>query len=497
MTTQTAILIGLAIYAALMFGVSIFWMKRVKKTADYLVGGRQLSYWILAGTIAATGIGTGVVIGGSGLAYQHGWAGCAYPIGLGLGTLITGLMFAKMRKYNFMTIVEEVSAYYAGNRIVTQFSNLGLFVSDICWMTVQIMGGAAILSVVTGMSISLCVLIAGFMTAMISIPGGLKTVVYTDFVQALILLIGFGILTFNVLSNSGGLSGLRGSVPLEYFSFLGISSYGFWSVASLIITLVLAVISDPTRRQTMFSASSEKSAKSSMVIGGVLEIVFSVIIGIIGMYAYQLNPHLESPDQSVPWLIAKVLPPPVAAVIVVSIASAIFSSTNGAAITTGTFFIRHIYPLVTGHNAKRPLVIVRRTLVAAFVISTGIALKAGTIVGFIMKFLPLTVSGLSVIVLFGRFWKRATWQGAISSLIITPIVSLIIMIYPNGSGFWANPIIPATIAGAVCFVIVSMVSPKSTLTFEEVARRLSSEREEIEGESKSVDPLSQGDKLSA
>lgn len=486
MTTQSAILIGLVIYAVLMFGVSMFWMKRVKKAADYLVGGRKLPNWILAGTITATGIGTGVVIGGSGLAYQHGWAGCAYPIGLGLGTILTGVIYAKMRRYKFITIVEEVSAYYGNNTVVREFSNVVLFVSTLCWMTVQILGGAAVLSAVTGWSISLCIVLSGFIIAMISIPGGLKTVVYTDFFQAIILLMGFGILTYIVLTNAGGLAELRMSVPKNYFSFLGVSSYGAWAVISLIITLVLSVISDPNRRQTMFSASSEESAKSSMIIAGIIEIIFSAVIGIVGMYAYKLNPHLPSPDQSVPWLVAHVLTPGIAAVVVVAIASAIFSSANGAAITTGTFFVRHIYPLITGHYAKRPLVAVRRTLAIAFVVSTAVALRAGTIISFIVKFLPLTIGGLTIIILFGRFWKRGTWQGALAALIATPIVSLVIMYLPGQTTFGRNPIIPATVAGVAAFVIVSLVTPANKLSFEEIADKLSEERKSMEGNVKQV-----------
>lgn len=69
MTSQMDILIGLFIYACLMFSVSMYWMKRVKKATDYLVGYRGLPYWALAGNITSTGIGTGVVIGASSLAY--------------------------------------------------------------------------------------------------------------------------------------------------------------------------------------------------------------------------------------------------------------------------------------------------------------------------------------------------------------------------------------------------------------------------------------------
>src|SRR5580698_6581033 len=118
MDTRTAIDIGLILYGGLMLAVSSYWMFKVKKPADYLVGGRSLPFWVLTGNITAGCIGTGVIIGGSGLAYQHGWAGSAYPIGLGVGTAVAGLIFAVMRRYKFMTLSEEVSSYYEANRVV-------------------------------------------------------------------------------------------------------------------------------------------------------------------------------------------------------------------------------------------------------------------------------------------------------------------------------------------------------------------------------------------
>lgn len=482
MTTQTAILIGLILYAVLMFSVSMFWMRKVKKADEYLVGGRGLPVWALTGNIIGTCVGTGVVIGASGLAYQYGWAGSAYPVGLGIGTISAGIIYAKMRKYKFMTLGEEVSAYYAGNRVVVEISNVGLFLSQLCWLTVQIMGGAAVLSVVTKLPTEICTVLSGFITAMISVPGGLKTVVYTDFLQAIILLCGFGILTKTALADSGGLKGLQNTVPQSFTSFLGVSSYGGWAVVSLILTLILGVIADPGRRLTMFSAKSEKGAKASMVIAGIVVVAFSSIIGIIGMYTYHLNPNLSSPDKTLPWLVMNVLPPWLAALIVVSVASAIFSSANGNAIAAGTFFVRHIYPLATGKFAKRPLVAVRRSLAVAFVLSTAIALRTGTIVGFVIKFLPLTMSGLAVIVLFGRFWKRGTWQGALAALITTPIVSILVMVIPSQANLWKNSIIPASVAGILAFVIVSLMTPKNTIGFDEMSEKLHHERQKVEGD---------------
>jgi solute:Na+ symporter, SSS family len=480
METRAAIAIGLVLYVVSTTAVSFFMMARVRKPADYLVAGRGLSYWVLIGTIVGTCIGTGVIIGGSGQAYKHGWAGCAYPIGLGVGTLLTGLFFAGMRRYNFMTLSEEVACYFEGNRAVVEFSNVSLFVSQLCWLTVQIIGGAAVLGAVTGLRPEMCIVVAGFAKAIISIPGGLKAVVYTDVLQTIILFCGFACLVRTALERGGGLEGLRQSVPADYFSFLGYKSMGTWHVLSLMLALILNPIADPGRRLTIYSASSEGSAKWSMVASGVLVTIFSVAIGITGMFTFRLNPHLADADSALPWLVMHVLPPWLAAFVVVAVVSGMSSAANGNAAAAGTFFVRHIYPLVTGRYPERPVATVRWGLVFAFLFSTALALYAGSIVGFVSKFLPLTMSGLGVIILVGRFWKRANWQGALAALITTPVVALVVMLIPAQAQFWGSPTIPASLAGLVAQVVVTLLTPPSRRSFQEMVQVMALERQKIE-----------------
>ena len=484
MDTRTAIDIGLILYGGLMLAVSSYWMFRVKKPADYLVGGRSLPFWVLTGNITAGCIGTGVIIGGSGLAYQHGWAGSAYPIGLGFGTALAGLLFAVMRRYQFMTIVEEVASYYEGKRAVIEFANLTLWASQFCWLTAQIIGGSKVLAAATGMSNAACVIITGIIIASIAIPGGFKSVVYTDFVQAFILVSGFVCVTVVALHHNGGLAGLQQSVPASYFSLFGVDSYsefGKWVVGGMVVTLVFSVIADPGRRMSMFGAQSERGARWSMVFAGLIVIAFSVLIGITGMYAHQLNPTLQDSDsdKALLWLVMHVLPAWLAAFVVIAAASGIFSCANGNAMAISTFYVRHIYPLVTGGRfPRRPLFAARILLICAFVLCTSVALRANTIVSFVTGFLPVTMSGLAIIILMGRFWKRGTWQGAMAALIITPILTLIAKIY-FPKEFWNNAVILA-IPGFAAHFIVSLLTPKPTRTFEEVANALTRERQNIE-----------------
>src|SRR5215469_7925482 len=481
MDTRTAIDIGLILYGGLMLAVSSYWMFKVKKPADYLVGGRSLPFWVLTGNITAGCIGTGVIIGGSGLAYLHGWAGSAWPVALGVGTALAGLLFAVMRRYQFMTIVEEVASYYEGKRAVIEFTNVTLWASQFGWLTAQIIGGSKVLAAATGMSNEVSVIVTGIIIASIAIPGGFKSVVYTDFVQAFILVSGFVCVTVMALHQDGGLAGLRQNVPASYFSIFGVDSYGKWPVGGLMLTLVFSVIADPGRRMSMFAAASERGARWSMVCAGLIVIAFAVLIGITGMYAYQINPNIDpkDADKVLLWLVMHVLPAWLAAFVVIAEASGIFSCANGNAMAISTFYVRHIYPLVTGGKyPRRPLFAARLLLVCAFVLCTTVAIRSGTIVQTVTSFLPVTMSGLAIIILLGRFWKRATWQGAMAALIITPILTLIVRHF-WGDASWNNAVILA-IPGFVVHFVVSLLTPKPSRTFEEVANTLTRERQNIE-----------------
>jgi len=102
----------------------------------------------------------------------------------------------------------------------------------------------------------------------------------------------------------------------------------------------------------------------------------------------------------------------------------------------------------------------------------------------------VVMSGMAVIILAGRFWKRATWQGALAALIVAPAVSLAVMFLPGilsmpipaqGAGaIWGTPAIPAFIAGLAAHIVTSLLTPRRARTFEEVAAHMREAREAIE-----------------
>jgi SSS family solute:Na+ symporter len=161
---------------------------------------------------------------------------------------------------------------------------------------------------------------------------------------------------------------------------------------------------------------------------------------------------------------------------VVAMISGMSSSANGNAAATGTFFVRHIFPLIVRRYPTHPVAATRWALVVAFILSTALGLHTGSIIGFVVKFLPLTMSGLGVTILFGRFWQRATWQGAMAALIITPVVSLIMICGLNVN----NPTLPAALAGAAALVTFTLLTPPRRRSFEEIAETMTRERQFVE-----------------
>jgi len=482
MELNLPIVIALIIYGVFMLSVSLYWMRRVKTSVDYLMGGRDLPFWVQAGTFTATGIGTGVTIGAAGLAYSSGWAGATYPAGIGIGLIFIGVFFAKMRRYKFMTLSEEIASYYNKNRIIFDFSNVALYLSQIFWMTVQIMGGGAVLSVVTGLSIPTCILITGGLIAMTALPGGLLTVVYTDVIQAFVLFFGFLALTGVALYQSGGIGNLYASVPESYVSFLGVEAVGWKTTISVFVVLALSIVADPTRRLIIYSGKTEAGGTRAAWIAGIIEILFAVLIVFVGMYAYTLNPDIPNQDQALPWLVSEVLPIWIGSIVVIAITAAVFSSGNSNAAAAGTYFIRHIFPIFVKRQPKRPLFVARWSMVGVFLVATTMALFAQNIVDFVVDALSVITSGLAIVILLGRFWGKATWQGGVSALVVTPIISLIVIFTPSLESFWGRAVIPAAIFGTLVHVLVSLLSQGTKDSFESVAESLMEDRHKIDND---------------
>ena len=66
-------LIVIVIYLLLMGGIGVYFAKRRVHTGEeFMLAGRSLPLWVMMGTLLATWVGSGTIVGGATFTYQHG-----------------------------------------------------------------------------------------------------------------------------------------------------------------------------------------------------------------------------------------------------------------------------------------------------------------------------------------------------------------------------------------------------------------------------------------
>ena len=93
-------------YLFILIGVGLYKAGKINTQADFSVAGRNLSPWVLVGTMLATWMGTGSILGNAGKTYETGVAALMLPIGSVLGIILLTRIAGKVRDYEKFTVPE-------------------------------------------------------------------------------------------------------------------------------------------------------------------------------------------------------------------------------------------------------------------------------------------------------------------------------------------------------------------------------------------------------
>lgn len=465
------------VFTILMIYVGLWASKKVKTGEDFLMGGRGLSLPLLIGTTIATLVGTGSSMGAVGFAYTNGWAGALYGVGGSIGMFLLILLFADVRKYNFVTYSEELSFYFGANKIVKGLASILLYIASIGWLGAHIMGGALYLSWITGIDPLIAKIITACGFAIYTFIGGYLAVVYTDTIQGGILFLGFIMLTILSVVKIGGYGELSSQLPHEMVSLLGIGKLGIIPAISLAVVIAVGVLATPSYRHRIYSSKNTLTVKKGFFISGILFVLFSLFPSIIGMSAHLMNPNIES-GYAFPYLATEVFPLWIGAIILTAGLSATMSSGSSDFIAAVAILLSDVYQVFTGKNPKKEHMVKysRFALVLTLIIAFVFTLGTNNIISYISNFVSTVMSGLFIASILGKYWPRATWQGGIGSIVGGSIVSFIILFNKDLQAFWGNPILPSMLGALIFGVVISFITPRNKVSREDALRKLENER---------------------
>ena len=475
-----------------------WWVSKANESGqDFLLGGRQVAGFLTLGTTVATMVGTGSSMGAVGFAYTNGWAGTLYGIGGAIGILLLAYIYAPIRRLEFVTMSEEISYYVGADSLVKGIVAILIFVASIGWLGAHIIGGALYLGWITGIELNLAKLIVAFAFGIYVIVGGYVAVVWTDTIQAVVLFIGFLLMAILSVQIVGGWEALIAAQPDSNSSFLSVDKIGVIPAVSLSAAILVGIMATPSYRQRIYSAKSVSTVRKSFTMAGGLYLAFSIIPAIIGMAAYAIDPSLDEAPFAFPYLAITVLPVTIGIVVLVAGLSATMSSASSDAIAAVTILLRDLslpfgrrlkllktaegslLKTAEGSITKNMITSSRIGLALIIVLALLLALLSNDIIGYITSMISTVMSGLFVCGLLGKYWQRFNRYGALGALLAGSTTSLTVIASDSLTTAFGNPILPSVGTSLAIGVLVTLLTPASTVSMSEAQSILKKQRSQV------------------
>ncbi len=477
--TGTSMIIGLLIYVCILMFFGWYIPRKQSGGEDFLLGGRNVPFILVLGTTLATLVGTGSTMGAVGSAYTNGWGGVLVGLGGALGFFVLTFVFVGARDHKFVTETEELAYYYDNNKPLKILISIMLTLGSIGWLGAHLLGGSSYLAHITGIDMNVARIIMAVCFAVYIVLGGYLAVVWTDTIQAFILFFGFAAMAFFSYHKVGGMEAISKAMDPAALSFLGIEKIGLIPAISTIVAIGTSPLAVPSYRQRIYSAKDTSTAKKAFLITSISFVFFSVFPAIVGMVAKVLNPDITNANFVFPYMATSAFHPYIGLAILICGMSATMSSGDSDAMTGTTILVNDVYQLITGKAIPANRVVNFSKIVACGIIFVSLLFIwfANDVLGYIQTMISTLLSGVAVAGVFGRFWKRATWQGAIAAIVVASGVSFFISSNKDLNAFWGGPIIPALICASISLIIVSLITPKPKRSREEVLKEIVADRE--------------------
>jgi SSS family solute:Na+ symporter len=407
-------------YMAITAGISYSVRRASRTSQSFASGGRSFPAVLVGVLLASELIGTTALVGTAQESYSigisAGWAVVTVAIGCVLFTL---LLAHKFKALGEMTISAALAQFY-GERVRTASSALMVCALMIISISTYASGGAIISSLLE-IDQTWAIVTIGVMSTLYVSVGGMRSVLYTNLLHALMILIAVASLVWVGVDRVGSLADLRAALPEERFDvdFAGWSQIVAWLFAG-----VGGIFGSQYIVQSVMTVNSRAKARHSGFYAAVLLIPFGIMAAVIGMCSSVLYPHIES-IQALPALIVE-LDPLLAGMAVAGLMAAMLGTAAAVTIGSSTLLLTDFYQrwINTTADPKRDIRFIRLATVAVGLLPILLAVAADNVLA--VTFLGKALRGtIAVLVLFMFFMpKWGTGRGAFVSIVLSLIATI-------------------------------------------------------------------------
>ncbi len=344
-------IVAIIIYLVVMIGIGVYFSRRNKTTEEYFVGNRAFPGWVIGLSMLGTIISSATFLALPAAAYVLDWRQLSVNLVLPFVAIIAIVIFIPFFRQGNLTSAFE----YLGRRYGVAprlYGACSFIVLQLIRMAQILFLVALPIEFLTGAPIELVIIGSGVFIAFYTIAGGIEAVIWTDVIQAIILIVG-GLLCFIIIASDlpGGFGQIieigKANEKFSLGSFeWNLGERTFWTVLILgVVNWLMIYGGDQNMVQRYAAARSMREARKATALYSVIALPMWVLFFFVGtsLFAYYATFHdpnvieLEA-DQVLPYFILSKIPAGVAGIVISAVLAAAMSSLDSGinAISTVT-----------------------------------------------------------------------------------------------------------------------------------------------------------------
>uniref|UniRef100_A0A3B4A5L1 Sodium/myo-inositol cotransporter n=1 Tax=Periophthalmus magnuspinnatus TaxID=409849 RepID=A0A3B4A5L1_9GOBI len=458
--------VALYFVLVLLIGFFAMWKANRSTVSGYFLAGRSMTWMVIGASLFVSNIGSEHFVGLAGSGAASGFAVGAWEFNALLLLQLLGWVFIPVYIHSGVyTMPEYLSKRYGGNRLKVYFAFLSIFLYIFTKLSVDLYAGALFIQESLGWNLYLSIVLLISMTALLTVTGGLVAVLYTDALQAVLMIGGALTLTIMSLIKVGGLEGVRTKYMQAVPNVAAITAAGNFTYSpscrihpkpdslrilrgpldedipwpGFILGQTPASIwywcADQVIVQRVLAAKNIAHAKGATLMAGFLKILPMFLIVIPGMisrimFADEIvcigpehcmavcGSQAGCSNIAYPRLVMAVMPVGLRGLMMAVMIAALMSDLDSIFNSASTIFTLDIYQTVRRKASQHELLVVGRLFVV-FMVGISIAwvpviidMQGGQTYLYIQEVAGYLSPPVAALFLLGVFWKRCNEKGA-------------------------------------------------------------------------------------
>ena len=446
--------LGAYFFALILVAVWVVIQKN-KNTEDYFLAGRNVGWFVIGASIFASNIGSEHVVGLAGTGFESGTPMAHYELHAWIVLLLGWLFLPFYIRSGAFTMPEFLEKRF-DSRSRWFLSLFSLVAYVLTKVSVTIYAGGIVVSELLGIPFWYGAIGVVVFTGIYTVIGGMKAVIYTETLQAIVLILGSVIITYLGLQEVGGWNELRNIViaesPDHFNMWRPMTDPDFPWTGLLFGGTIVGVwywCTDQYIVQRTLAANNIKIGRRGAIFGAYLKLLPIFIFLIPGIIAFALSIKdpaifsIEKADRAFPMLVKTLLPVGLKGLVAGGLMAALMSSLASVFNSCSTIFTIDIYKKLRPLESEKKLLNIGKIATSVIVI-LGIIwipimekIGGGVMYQYLQNVQSYIAPPVTAVFLLGIIWKRVNAEAAITTL----LAGLILLILRLGSEIYYQPMI--------------------------------------------------------